>query len=225
LRALAGEQLDIDPDEIEISNVRQVGIAAGVRAGEIVISDYLANGAGFAQWCNDNWQDLLSRATATDAAPDTFIGDLISERHRAACDSANYDCLRQYRNMHYHGLLDWRLGLSLIRCLGSEAYECGLRGDFEQPELIDWPELAIRLRDSFCRSFSAQPRDYDNLPGLVVGAQEVILTHPLWDTKTPQGALAQAVAAADGDPYFLDTFNLLRRESWAYQSLSQQNGS
>jgi DEAD/DEAH box helicase domain-containing protein len=221
VRSLAGEQLDIDPDEIEISNVRQVGIAPGTTAGEIVISDYLANGAGFTQWCNDNWSELIAIATDTSAPADSFVGDLISDRHRAECDSANYDCLRQYRNMQYHGLLDWRLGLSLIRCFASEGYRCGLDGDFEPPELIDWPGLAVRLRDSFCRSFSAQPRDYANLPGLMVGEHEVIVTHPLWDTRAPNGVLAEAVAVADGEPDFLDTFNLLRRESWAYQSLNQ----
>ncbi|HEU6445186.1 MAG TPA: DEAD/DEAH box helicase [Gaiellaceae bacterium] len=223
-RSIAAEQLDIDPDEIEISNVRQTEITAGVTAGEIVLSDYLPNGAGFMQWCHDHWLDLLGYATDTNAPPETFVGELISPAHRDACDSAGYDCLRQYRNMTYHGLLDWRLGLALLSALNSDTYSCGLDGDFTLPELSGWPELAAERRDSFCRSFSCDPRTYGPLPGLRVGVHDVIVMHPLWDTHAPRGLLAQALAAAGEEPRFLDTFNLLRRESWAYQSLNQPNG-
>jgi hypothetical protein len=225
LRSIAAERLDVDPDEIEISNVRQAEIAPGLIAGEVVLSDYLPNGAGFMQWCHDNWSDLLAYATDAAAPPETFVGELISERHRRSCDSAGYDCLRHYRNMTYHGLLDWRLGLSLLRCLESAAYQCGIDGDFSYPELAEWPELAVQLRDSFCRSFGTQPRDFGPLPGLRVGGHDVVVIHPLWNTRLPRGVLAEAVAVAEDEPRFLDTFNLLRRESWAYQSLGQQNAS
>jgi DEAD/DEAH box helicase domain-containing protein len=221
LRSVAAEKLDVDPDEIEISNVRQAEISPGTIAGEVVLSDYLPNGAGFMQWCHENWLDLLATAVDTAAPTRTFVGDMISERHRKACDSAGYDCLRQYRNMVYHGLLDWRLGLSFLRCLGLQEYRCGVYGDFDFPELMDWPEAAVRLRDSFCRSFSSAPCEYGPLPGLSIGGRDVIVVHPLWNTNAPRGILAEAVAAAGENPRFLDTFNLLRRESWAYQSLGE----
>jgi DEAD/DEAH box helicase domain-containing protein len=224
LRSIAAERLDVDPDEIEISNVRQTEITAGVTAGEIVLNDYLPNGAGFMQWCNDNWVDLLTYATDTQAPADTFVGELISERHKRACDSAGYDCLRQYRNMTYHSLLDWRLGLALLRSLESATYRCGLDGNFSPPELDGWQDSARQLRDSFCRAFLCDPHDFGPLPGFRVGGRDVIIAHPLWDTRASQGLLAAAIAAAGEEPKFLDTFNLLRRENWAYQSLSQ-NGS
>jgi hypothetical protein len=126
--------------------------------------------------------------------------------------------------MTYHGLLDWRLCLSLLQSLNSDAFTCGLDGDFTLPELSGWLDLATERRDSFCRSFSCDPRTFGPLPGLRVGAHDVIISHPLWDTHTPRGLLAQSIAAAGEEPRFLDTFNLLRRESWAYQSLSQLNG-
>ncbi len=223
LRSIVAERLDVDPDEIEISNVRQTAIGPELTAGEIVLNDYLPNGAGFVQWFHAHWRELLEYATDLEAPPDTFVGELISEGHRHSCDSAGYDCLRQYRNMIYHGLLDWRLGISLLRCLASPDYVCGLDGNFATPELIEWPDLALRLRDSFSSSFSAQPHDFGQLPGLRVGRHDVIVVHPLWDTGAPQGVLAEAIAAAGEQPRFLDTFNLLRRESWAYQSLNQQN--
>jgi len=108
-----------------------------------------------------------------------------------------------------------------LRSLKSSSYSAGLDTDFSSPELADWPTIANRLRDSFCRSFSAEAANFGNLPGLRLGSREVIVVHPLWDTSAPQGILADAVAAANTEPSFLDTFNLLRRESWSYQSLLQ----
>lgn len=54
---------------------------------------------------------------------------------------------------------------------------------------------------------------------------KVIVVHPLWDLYKPVDLLADAVAVAKvEDPSqvvrYLDTFNLLRRPSWCYQSLS-----
>lgn len=220
LRAVAAEELDVDPEEIDISNVRQIALQDST-AGEIVLSDYLPNGAGFTQWCNENWASLLTCTTDVLSARNTFIGDLLSEQHRNECDSSGYDCLRQYRNMAYHGLLDWRLGFSLLQSLRFSVYTAGLNADFSSPELADWPAIASRLRDSFCRSFSAEAVDFGPLPGMRLGSREAVLVHPLWDTSAPSGILADAVASANSDPSFLDTFNLLRRESWSYQSLLQ----
>jgi hypothetical protein len=225
LRSTVGERLDVDPEEIEISNVRQAEIAPALMAGEIVLNDFLPNGAGFMQWLYDNWLDVLAHTTDMNAPERTFIRDLISERHRRACDSAGYDCLRQYRNMTYHGLLDWRLGLSLLRCLVSTEYGCGLDDDFSAPELEGWPAMARERRDAFCRSFSCEPRDFAPVAGMRIGGRDVLVIHPLWDTRAPRGILAEALAQAGDSPAFLDTFNLLRRESWAYQSLDRQNGS
>ena len=193
----------------------------GRKLGEIVLNDHLANGAGFVAWIHEHWTEVIARATSVTEPLNTFIGALTSEDHRAACDSSGYDCLRQYRNMSYHGLLDWRLGLSLLRCLADSAFSAGLDGNFHAPDLAGWLELAAERRDSFCATFDCTPVDFGQLPGFVVGVQQVILTHPLWDIRQPRGILADAHhAAREGQIRHLDTFNLLRRESWSYQALA-----
>lgn len=219
LRSLAAELLDIDPDEFEVSNVRQVELTTGRRAGEIVLSDHLTNGSGYVAWVHDNWAEVLASATSSVERANTFIGALTSDSHRENCDSAGYDCLRQYRNMIFHGLLDWRLGLSLLRSLSDNTFVCGLDRDFSAPDLDRWQEFAQERRDAFCSTFSCTPRDFGPLPGFAVGTQQVVIVHPLWDTHRPLGLLAEAHAAASAPPQHLDTFNLLRRESWSYQSL------
>ena len=69
------------------------------------------------------------------------------------------------------------------------------------------------------------PRIIHDTNGFTLGDKKVIVVHPLWDLYKPVGLLADAVAVAKvEDPSqvvrYLDTFNLLRRPSWCYQSLS-----
>jgi hypothetical protein len=123
--------------------------------------------------------------------------------------------------MSYHGLLDWRLGLSLLRVLSDSSYHCGLNGNFSTPDLADWPTRASELRDTFCASFGCTPVMFDELPGFQAGERCVVVVHPLWDCSKPTGSLARAAAtvAPDDTLQFIDTFNMHRRMSWAYQAL------
>ncbi len=220
LRFVAAEELDIDPDELDISYVRQIELANGTRAGEIIINDHLANGAGFTAWIEGNLAKILGTATSVNAPRNTFIGALLSDDHRMTCDSSGYDCLQNYRNMAFHGLLDWRLGVSLLRSLQSPAFNCALDGDHSLPDLHGWFDLATTLRDSFCRSFNTTPREFGPLSGFEVGGREVLVIHPLWNLSQPVGVLAEARAACGpGEVHALDTFNLLRRQGWSHRSL------
>ena len=222
IRTVAAEKLDIDPDEFDISSVRQVELGDGTKVGEIIISDHLANGAGFTNYVGDHWKDLLALITSSHAKLDTFAGSILSQEHRSVCDSSCYNCLKNYRNMGYHGLLDWRLGVSLLRCLQSDSFCCGVDGVFSVPDLEGWLEHATKLRDTFCASFPAESRDFGSLPGLEIGGRQVLVVHPLWDWRNPIGLLAEGLASCRDENYqTLDTFNLLRRPGWAYQSLGR----
>src|SRR5205823_5061254 len=133
--------------------------------GEIVLSDHLANGAGFVAWISAEWRRLAERLARPDEPQNTFVGALTGPSHRASCDSAGYDCIKQYRNMTYHGLLDWRLGLSVLRLLRSAQTVIGLDGRFDDPELVGWQDFATGRRDAFCESFGGRPLTYGTLPG------------------------------------------------------------
>jgi len=125
--------------------------------------------------------------------------------------------------MNYHGLLDWRLGISMLRVLANSNFSCGLDGNFATPELEKWLETATNLRDTFCSSFnSCSPQEFDKLSGFDIGSKSIIIVHPLWKLDNPIGLLADAIATVDPtrEIKYLDTFNLLRRPSWCYQSLS-----
>lgn len=220
LRSCAADQLDIDPEELEVSNVRSVEIDPGQRVGEIVINDYLPNGAGFTGWLADHWSQVLNDIDRAAPGDGSVVGSLTAIEH-SGCDSSCYDCLRQYRNMSYHGLLDWRLGLHFLRILWSDQHTAGLDGNFQLPELAGWLEHARALRDSFCGAFGVAPRNVGRLWGFDAAERTVILVHPLWNTSRPRGLLAEAIAdlPQERQARFLDTFNVLRRPSHAYLTL------
>lgn len=224
LRSVVAEDLDIDPEEIDISNVRAVELDDGTWVGEIIINDHLENGAGFTARLSqgDNWRRILDKITGPLQNADRFVRKLLSAEHAHACQEACYDCLCLYRNMSYHGLLDWRLGMSVLRVLSDPAHLCGANGDFGSPEMAGWLEFAGTLRNTFCESFrSCVPAEFGPLHGWTVAGRNVILTHPLWSTTRPSGILAEALATLGQDDAvrIVDTFNLPRRMSWVYQRL------
>jgi len=220
LRAAVAETLDVDPEEIEICNFHRSEVD-GMHVGDIALSDRLANGAGFVRWIADEWEPVLQGILSPDD-PDSFPWQVISPRHRSSCDSACYDCLKVYRNMTYHGLLDWRLGLSYLRILHDPQYSCGLDGQFTTPELDGWLDFATKLSGNFASQLGYQHQTWGCLPGFETGIMRVLIVHPLWDTDNPRRILAEAVASAGGaSVHCIDTFNLLRRPGWCHTKLAE----
>jgi Lhr-like helicase len=229
LRTVAAMELDIDPDEIDINCLRAVPRAEGGFSGEIIMSDHLPNGAGFVQWMAKRVEWLL-KASLGEGPKNLFFDEITKKGHREACDLSCPDCIRHYRNLPYHGLLDWRLGLSLLRIFKDRSHQCGLddsmpaEAAFSLPELSDWRSYAGKLRDQLCQNFHWQLATFGDLPGFTFqdasgNTRNGIMIHPLWSRDELTGRLAAAVAEA-GDPdevILADTFNLARRMSWAYQ--------
>ena len=191
----------------------------------IVLSDRLANGAGFVRWASGNINTVFSEIATP--VPGSYIANIFKEEHLNDCDSACYECLKVYRNMTYHGLLDWRLGISYLKTLLNPNYLAGLDGNFNSRELDGWLENATLQRDRFAGEFGFTPRNFGELPGFEAGSVPVILIHPLWDIRDPQRILAMATAEATiSSPMvsFLDTFNISRRPGECYRALLQIAG-
>src|SRR5262249_20356894 len=45
----------------------------------------------------------------------TFFAPLVAPLHAGICLTSCPDCLRDFTNLAYHNILDWRLGLDLAR--------------------------------------------------------------------------------------------------------------
>ncbi len=216
IQRLLADRLDIDPEEIEVASIAHRTMPVNRRVADIILSDRLPNGAGFVRQGFNEFGDILREAcfpTVSGSYP-----SLIQQDNHRVCDSACYDCLKVYKNMTYHGLLDWRLAVSYLKALYDRNYSAGLDGNFTGPELDGGLEFARQLRDSFISYFNYKSVEWEGIPGIIAGHRRFIVVHPLWDTFRVSGILARAVAAAGGSVRFIDTFNLLRRPGWCHES-------
>jgi hypothetical protein len=131
--------------------------------------------------------------------------------------------------MSYHALLDWRLGVSVLKCLANVNYHAGLDGKFSSPELLGWLDFSRKHRDSICASYvneSPAPKQWGELYGIDIGRYRLILVHELWDYKNPVSGtiLHVSIEAANRDRdnrelRFVNPFNLVRRPSWVVGNL------
>lgn len=213
-RRAAADRLDVHEREIDVG-LRVLKDAAGGIIGQVFISDSLENGAGYTS--------LLGEPAETEALlrymlghPDpAFHGFLVSQQHAGpgpnACTTSCPDCLRDFSNLPYHSILDWRLGLDLTRL----ALDSTAPIDFT---VSYWQDLDVAAAGAY---FGAMPGwqqvTFGGLQAARRNSQAQIITHPLWETSpntfgpAVANAYAQAVAAGCQDVVFKSVFEILRR--------------
>jgi len=113
LRLAAAVELDVDAMELDAGF--QVKSRNDIPIGMAFICDRLENGAGYSSWLGkqNNFSLLLSQGELK--AQRSMANQWMEDMHKNACDTSCNLCLRDYYNSHYHGLLDWRLGLDMMR--------------------------------------------------------------------------------------------------------------
>jgi hypothetical protein len=112
LRTAAATLLDIDTDELR-SGFRTFRSPDGRVAAEAFLSDNLENGAGYCRYLGqpEVFEKILQQAIPEG---DTLAARWIADEHWT-CDTSCNSCLRDYGNLPYHSLLDWRLALDMAR--------------------------------------------------------------------------------------------------------------
>lgn len=132
IRRAAAPFLDVAPQEFN------AGIFTGSTGNTAAfIADSLENGAGYSTHLADG-TTLLEFIQYVQAMGQGWSAD----RHSTNCSSSCYECLRDYGNMAYHALLDWRLADVLFRAL------CGEQMDFAGG--VDRERNVLR---QFCHGF------------------------------------------------------------------------
>lgn len=234
LQRILADKLDVDPTEIEIADISMKTLDDGTdrRIAEIVLTDELPNGSGFVRYLYNNFQNILAEAMIP-PDPTNYLGKIHSPTHQHNCKDACYDCLKVYRNMNYHSLLDWKLGLAMMRVMSDSTYACGTDGNFnDYIELNDWLAFATELRNSFAQSFGfSHLSEINGLPVIKFGRNQknvIMIVHPFWDLRNIREAnwLAETKAeineytsSRNGTVSIIDTFNLHRRPGWCYEKL------
>ena len=215
LRRAAADYLDIHEREINVG-VRVIRDAAGDIAGQVFLSDSLENGAGYATLLGQphEAERLLRYILGQPPQSSTFYGFLVGALHAGpgvdTCRTSCPDCLRDFFNLPYHPILDWRLGLDMARL----ALDPAAPIDFS---VSYWQGLDAAVASPY---FSAMPGwQHTTIAGLQAGRHGnvvEIISHPLWDCNPnrfgPQLAAAHAQAVAGGNRVrFRSLFEVLRR--------------
>lgn len=211
----AALDLDIAPEEFDALAPNIMVSPSGDRLPYLQISDALPNGSGFCR-------HLLGDSTIPVSA---LIGSILDEKtawprtdvadadHMKRCGASCYRCLQRYNNRNFHGLLDWRLGLSYLRAMVDPCYECGIDGNYGHFELNDWPATAMEL--------ARQTKTFipGNTVSTVKGRTDIpifsldernsrwgVVVHPLWDAE-------RLLESLDLDRRYvaIDSFELSRR--------------
>lgn len=234
LQRILADKLDVDPTEIEIADISMKELEDGRKIAEIILTDELPNGSGFVRYLYNNLTNILSESINPSNSV-SYLGKIHSETHQGKCDDACYDCLKVFRNMNYHSLLDWRLGLSMLRVMNDSTFVCGADGNFNFVELQNWFAFATELRNAFAQSFGfSNTAEINGLPIIKFGRNQrnvIMIVHPFWNMRnfTEANWLAEIyneikehTESNGGKISIIDTFNLHRRPGWCYEKLIER---
>lgn len=213
--------LDIDPLEIEIAEIVKNSNGLPI----ITLTDDLPNGSGFVRYGFSNIITLIEDRIlgAQKAASNGFFEYIRGDDHQN-CLTSCYKCLKIYRNMSYHSLLDWRLGLAWLRTLVDPQYKFGSDGNFNFIELQDWPKSSKKVAENLSSAFgdgAVYSSSSNKLFGFVSKGTPIIVIHPLWKHNDIRyewfaseiGSLEDKLKEKGGKRLLVtvDTFNGLRR--------------
>lgn len=205
-RTLA-DKLDVQPEEIEISEKRSADCPYPV----IYLSDALPNGAGIVSHLAQEGR-LEQIITDIVTFKTEFMQSLLDEDHRKICRTACQNCLLSYSNRGYHHVLDWRMGVGILRLMIDPDYDFGFNTDRSQyPELRDYDELIVAAAKkggvdlqegewfTSIQTYGDELSDEETLVGKVY-------YHPLWDKfKTKEKA---ALAGNWGENTVIEMYNI-----------------
>jgi len=207
LRNAASVILDIEAGELEggLYVTRQAGRAEA----HAFLSDRLENGAGYASYLSrpEQFASLLSRLRQE-------LGASWRDRkaHADTCDTSCARCLRDYGNLGFHPLLDWRLALDMAELLHRQTPFSLLGSHWEALYSEEKSPIAVSLRQlGFERT--QQPSvlpTFINHHGRTKKA--VVLRHPLWTPSHPEVQDALEVLTGT-EAKAVSPFMLLRRPS------------
>ncbi|MGZ6315636.1 MAG: DEAD/DEAH box helicase [Anaerolineales bacterium] len=213
------ELLDVDPDEFQILEPRIKRRADGMLIPFMQISDDLVNGSGLCNRLNQTGAKgepivldvIRSILSGQDKSPLKALVDL---GHSEKCATACYKCLHRYGNQAFHGLLDWRLGLTVLQLLLDGGHKAGLDGDFSAAGVADWHAVAANLADEAAGLLGLLRKTVGGLPVFEVGERKwAAVIHPFWNWDAVLDANSQLQDFFDeaGTLGPVTTFELARR--------------
>lgn len=188
LRMGATTLLDVDVQELQ-AGIRTIEYESLPR-GQAFLSDSLENGAGYCRWLgnDDNLRLLLS--TCCDLKAGKIAAKWVATEHFSSCDTSCNYCLRDFYNMQYHGLLDWRLALDMARIARASLIQCDLIDPYAESCGNLWRPLFDNEDAPITKTlaqFGYRSIDHKPTPIFISDKRKRALVgfHPLWTTEHP----------------------------------------
>jgi DEAD/DEAH box helicase domain-containing protein len=203
LRRAAAVLLDINEGELRVG-LRTIRNDQGSVIGQIFVSDTLENGAGYcSQFATPGAMERLLRFVADPTS--SFLAPIIAPSHADQCQTSCHDCLRDYSNLAWHNILDWRMALDLARL----ALDSNADVSFAEPH---WQPLVSTAAAAYFRALGWTTCTLAGLPAARSGRDGQLIVHPLWSSTHPSISQARAEASAAGLNLQMRTFfELVRR--------------
>lgn len=221
VRRAAAVSMDVNEAELDLGLQPYIDPTSPFSppSARIFMSDSLENGAGYSTFLGaaDRFEELL-RFILGEAAPswtqqtpaDSFYRPLALGGHSIECASSCHRCLREFGNMAFHSLLDWRLGLDMARLALDPAAQIDL-------EVAYWADLVAREAGPYFDGLGRQRRVFGGLQAGVDASNNsaVILVHPLWDRNAANYRTEVAAAVAEAEqqgfrPSLISLFHAVR---------------
>lgn len=207
LRIAAATHLDVDALELQASFRSKPGDRYPV-IGEAFLCDQLENGAGYCQYLGQNveFQRILEQGDCNSATsiankwadPHVLVDG--SKSHALECDTSCNHCLRDFHNLSYHSLLDWRLALDMVQLACAFTTTVDLTTPWGS-QANAWMYLTDKkIPAIMSRLFYGDCIQFGSLQGYLhrnSRRKEIrILRHPLWQDNHPEWLTAKADAEA-----------------------------
>ena len=213
LRTAASAELDVDPTELN-AGFRSIN-PHDTPIGQAFLSDKLENGAGYCRWFGKpkHFQLLLDQAKPDNQESLAELWIKEDHNHIHECDTSCNTCLRDFHNLPYHGLLDWRLALDMARLAASSTVTIDLVSQWSKEE-NPWkvllqgdnaPVPATMHRLGYGLENFGELRGYVKRGGTV--KKIWIECHPLWTKDHPSYIAAAEEAESDNPGYEVDMMN------------------
>jgi Lhr-like helicase len=185
LRLVAAQYLDVDITELR-AGFRTFS-REGQPAAEAFLADALENGAGYSNYLGqpENFERLLEQAEDSSDLTQRWL------RHAAECDTSCNNCLREFNNMPYHALLDWRLALDMARLAAGIG-----QLDFEAQLWANACAPIGKILSAF--GYAPEPEQFGDLQGYKKQSHVLVLVHPLWLETHPRYQAAKRAAEQQG---------------------------
>jgi DEAD/DEAH box helicase domain-containing protein len=197
-------------DERELKVGLRVHNSGGTVHGQIFISDSLENGAGYSSLLGQPAEmEALLESVAGQGADLRYHAPLVDPLHASNCQTSCPDCVRDFSNLAFHNILDWRLGIDMARL----ALDPQAPVDFT---VSYWQALVPHVtRDYFANQPGWSLVSSAPVPVGRSGNDTELVTHPLWTASSLHPHLHAAgqhwLTATGRRSRYRSFFEILRR--------------